>query len=113
MADEKVRNEARSPRAARGEGEAGTPLARRMRDRLDESGAPVDVGGVGPGVGAQPTVSPTGQDAAIQEQIRARAYERYCDRGREPGHADEDWVEAEREVRGRMWLRGGGRDAAI
>jgi len=36
----------------------------------------------------------------IEEQIRARAYELYLERGREDGHDEEDWLTAEREVRG-------------
>ena len=32
------------------------------------------------------------------EQIRARAYEIYLTRGQEPGHEEEDWLAAEREL---------------
>jgi hypothetical protein len=32
-----------------------------------------------------------------EENIRHRAYEIYLERGREPGHDLEDWLQAERE----------------
>lgn len=34
------------------------------------------------------------------EQIAARAYERFLERGGEPGHDVEDWLAAEQELRG-------------
>lgn len=34
-----------------------------------------------------------------EDAIRARAYERFERRGGEPGHEDEDWWEAERELK--------------
>ncbi len=48
------------------------------------------------------TRKPTATEAQpeIEEQIRARAYELYEQRGREDGHEQEDWLIAEREVRG-------------
>jgi hypothetical protein len=127
MADESVRNQARSQRAGREAGLAGTPQARRMMDKLDESGAAVG-DGVGEGVKGNSPVSPpvTGasvnqpmgnatldQDTAIQEEIRHKAYERYCSRGYQPGHEAEDWAEAEKEVRGRLWSRGSGSEAPL
>ncbi len=33
-----------------------------------------------------------------QEKIRARAYELYQGRGREPGQDEQDWLRAEREI---------------
>jgi hypothetical protein len=33
-----------------------------------------------------------------QETIRARAYELYENRGREPGQAEQDWFRAEQEI---------------
>lgn len=33
-----------------------------------------------------------------QEQIRARAFELYLERGREPGHELDDWLQAEFEL---------------
>jgi len=33
-----------------------------------------------------------------EEQIRARAFELYQERGRQPGHELEDWLQAEFEV---------------
>lgn len=35
---------------------------------------------------------------ALQEEIRLRAHELYEARGREDGHAEEDWLQAEAEV---------------
>ena len=36
----------------------------------------------------------------LNELIRQRAYELYLERGSEEGHAAEDWLRAEAEVRG-------------
>jgi Protein of unknown function (DUF2934) len=33
-----------------------------------------------------------------RDMIRQRAYQLYESRGREPGHADQDWFRAEREL---------------
>jgi hypothetical protein len=41
----------------------------------------------------------------IEERIRLRAYELYEQRGRRDGHAVEDWLRAEAELRGRKSLR--------
>jgi hypothetical protein len=41
---------------------------------------------------------PLGTNMSKEEEIRVRAYELYERRGREHGHADEDWVRAEREI---------------
>ena len=38
---------------------------------------------------------------AVAEQIRCRAYELYEERGREDGHAVDDWLRAETEIIGR------------
>jgi hypothetical protein len=49
-------------------------------------------------------VSTFGRTAAeinSEEQIRTRAYELYEARGREDGHDQEDWIEAEAEITGR------------
>lgn len=35
-----------------------------------------------------------------ESDIARRAFERYCERGCEDGHHVEDWLEAERELRG-------------
>lgn len=37
----------------------------------------------------------------LEAEIRRRAYELYEERGRTPGHADEDWLVAEQEVTAR------------
>jgi hypothetical protein len=46
-------------------------------------------------------IAPEG-NAAIRsdEDIARRAYARYCERGCADGHDVEDWLEAERELRG-------------
>ena len=36
---------------------------------------------------------------SLEEQIRRRAYERYLERGREPGSELSDWLQAEAEIR--------------
>ena len=41
----------------------------------------------------------------IEERIRLRAYEIYEQRGRRDGHAMDDWLRAEAELRGRRALR--------
>jgi hypothetical protein len=52
------------------------------------------------------TPMPRGSDAAgqstsvDQDQVAKRAYERYLQRNGEHGRDQEDWLEAEREIRG-------------
>jgi hypothetical protein len=36
--------------------------------------------------------------AACEQEIRRRAYEIYLERGAQPGHELEDWLQAEREL---------------
>jgi len=38
--------------------------------------------------------------AARSEEIRLRAYEIYLERGERPGFESDDWLQAERELRG-------------
>jgi hypothetical protein len=38
----------------------------------------------------------------IEQQIQQRAYELYEQRGRTDGHDMEDWLQAEREIKGRL-----------
>jgi hypothetical protein len=40
----------------------------------------------------------------IDVLIQRRAYELYEGRGRKPGHEQEDWLQAEREVRNHLGL---------
>lgn len=42
------------------------------------------------------------RQALVEEQIRVRAYELFEQRGKTHGHAHEDWLRAEAEVRQRM-----------
>jgi hypothetical protein len=51
-----------------------------------------------PTLKAAATPEPTA-GAVAEEQIRMRAYEFYCDRGRNGGDAISDWLRAEREQR--------------
>jgi hypothetical protein len=44
-----------------------------------------------------PTAVPTAS-VMPQDDIARRAYELYCDRGREDGHDVDDWLNAEREL---------------
>ena len=37
----------------------------------------------------------------LEEEIRARAYQLYQERGCQPGHENDDWLVAEREIRSR------------
>ena len=43
--------------------------------------------------------------AGLEEHIRQRAYELYEQRGRCDGFAEEDWLQAESELRGRQVKR--------
>lgn len=46
--------------------------------------------------------SVTSQTVDLEGQIRQRAYEFYQERGCTPGHENEDWLRAEREVLARQ-----------
>jgi Protein of unknown function (DUF2934) len=50
-----------------------------------------------PGTEASPTADGGAADRILQ-RIQARAYELYEQRGRQHGHAEEDWIQAEQEV---------------
>lgn len=43
-----------------------------------------------------------GDEATTQEAVQQRAYELYQKRGQEPGHELEDWLQAERDIRGKQ-----------
>ena len=45
-----------------------------------------------------PTVVPV-TSFVTEDDIARRAFELYCDRGREDGHDVDDWLTAERELR--------------
>ena len=50
-------------------------------------------------VSASPDNRPASQaHPGIEEEIRRRAYELYEERGRKPGHHNEDWARAEAEI---------------
>ncbi len=48
-----------------------------------------------------PTATPQMSGEQITELIRKKAYELWEKRGRKPGHSLDDWLEAERIVRGK------------
>jgi hypothetical protein len=59
-------------------------------------------------------VEPKPQGRQLQDAIRARAFELYCERGREDGRELEDWAKAEREVCARLGVEvGGGLSPAV
>ena len=45
-----------------------------------------------------PEVRKNSASVDIEAEIRRRAYELYQERGGTPGHEDEDWLVAEREI---------------
>jgi hypothetical protein len=53
---------------------------------------------------AQTTLAPKSDEPTvlipIEQQIRQRAYELYEQRGRTDGHDLDDWLQAEREIKG-------------
>ena len=49
---------------------------------------------------AKPAAPPPLPEPTVDD-IRRRAYERYLERGGRHGHPFDDWVEAEKELRGR------------
>jgi hypothetical protein len=46
----------------------------------------------------KPSAIATSEPQELQDQIRLRAYELYEERGREDGHALEDWFRAKEEI---------------
>ena len=51
----------------------------------------------------QPSQEVVGEERSVinserEQEIRSRAYELYVERGEEPGHDLEDWLQAEREL---------------
>jgi hypothetical protein len=53
-----------------------------------------------------PTLAPKSDEPTvlipIEQQIQQRAYELYEQRGRTNGHGLDDWLQAEREIKGRL-----------
>jgi Protein of unknown function (DUF2934) len=47
-----------------------------------------------------PKPASTATETKLQNQIRRRAYELYEERGRDDGHALEDWLQAEIDITG-------------
>ena len=69
--------------------EPSTTLRNQVEDALDL------------GFPESPSHPPSNPDAdAQQQEIRIRAYELYVEGGSQDGHAEEDWLNAEREIRG-------------
>jgi Protein of unknown function (DUF2934) len=46
----------------------------------------------------KPPTAVTTDQQELEDQIRERAYELYEERGREDGHAEEDWLRAKEEI---------------
>jgi Protein of unknown function (DUF2934) len=44
----------------------------------------------------------SGRNAALEEEIRRRAYEIYLERGEQPGRELNDWFQAERELQSKV-----------
>jgi Protein of unknown function (DUF2934) len=44
-------------------------------------------------------IAPTMRSGVPENDIARRAFELYCDRGRQDGHDIDDWLTAERELR--------------
>jgi Protein of unknown function (DUF2934) len=47
-----------------------------------------------------------GGSRTLEDEIRRRAYEMYLQRGNAPGSQRDDWLAAEREIRGRVVAAG-------
>jgi|GEM_PF-3149317 len=118
------REHTESGRGSRAASATSTAQSRRMNDRLDESGAPVQDGMGRAGAPSSPPITGAGlgqpmgnaqtdPEAAIQEEIRLKAYQRWVTRGGPPNTAEDDWVEAEKEVRGKLWTRGSGTEPGL
>jgi hypothetical protein len=78
-------------------------MADRIRKEGPQREAATEAGAEGSAASAR-----NEEVADEQEQIRARAYERWQARGGEGGDEREDWYEAEREYRQRSQGRSGG-----
>ncbi|MBK8377190.1 MAG: DUF2934 domain-containing protein [Nitrospira sp.] len=46
--------------------------------------------------------APSGVEESLRKRIAIRAYELFRDRGSEHGHAEDDWLEAERQIKTEM-----------
>ena len=46
--------------------------------------------------------NPTMTTGDVKKLIEKKAYELYEKRGRKPGHANDDWLEAERIIKGKL-----------
>lgn len=44
------------------------------------------------------TARAAAEETSVEGRIAERAYEIYLDRGQEPGHALDDWIQAEHEI---------------
>ena len=136
MAEERARTQSRGNGRSRagtdtsnggGAGGVAGSQARRMQEPVDESGGPLpgrENSSPVSGAGAAPMGAsqagkarlgnePVDKEAMIQEEIRIKAYERYVMRGGAPGSPEDDWSEAEKEVRGKLWSRGSGTEPGV
>jgi hypothetical protein len=60
-----------------------------------------DVVDATPGTGTPMLAEELNTTTSQDDSVAKRAYERYLERGSEHGRDQEDWFEAEREIRGR------------
>ena len=51
-----------------------------------------------PSVPAKTNLQNTGGGSELQDQVRARAFQLYEQRGRDEGHSLDDWLQAEAEL---------------
>ena len=59
---------------------------------------------VAAGVDGSTAPGPNGSAPVTDADVARRAYDLYLARGREPGHDVEDWLQAERDLRGAVDL---------
>lgn len=57
-----------------------------------------------PAIGGLTAPGPTESAPVTDADVARRAYDLYLARGREPGHDVEDWLQAERDLRGAIDL---------
>jgi hypothetical protein len=80
-------------------------MAKAKTPRITKENAPNNQVITMPEVGSVPVrkLSPMSNSTVdLASQIRERAYELYKERGSTPGHENEDWLSAEREVLARQ-----------
>ena len=72
-----------------------------MAKRINSKTKPADAAAA---VSGSTRPGPNGSAPVTDADVARRAYELYLARGREPGHDIEDWLQAERDLRGAVEL---------